>query len=152
VDTGQLIDLVRREHGIVLDPDDPIFAAKTIARAEADEARTEIRALVGEARAAVRELAGKTGQPIDKETARQLGNMIEITIERHASERVQMQVRRMALTLVGILLATAVVVAGLGFWGGSSWRGAQDMAACRAHQSVDPSGRLGCVIWLEPQK
>jgi hypothetical protein len=67
----------------------------------------------------------------------------EFTIERLAGERLQAQVRRMALTLVGFLLLGAIVAGGFGFWGGSSWRGARMMNDCRAHQSTDPSGRHG---------
>jgi hypothetical protein len=84
--------------------------------------------------------------------ARMIGHRVEFTIERLAGERLQVQVRRMALTLVGFLLLGAIISAGLAFWGGSSWRGTRMMDDCRAHQSTDPSGRHGCVIWLEPQK
>jgi hypothetical protein len=87
-----------------------------------------------------------------EEMARMIGHRVEFTIERLAGERLQVQVRRMALTLVGFLLLGAIISAGLAFWGGSSWRGTRMMDDCRAHQSTDPSGRHGCVIWLEPQK
>ena len=87
-----------------------------------------------------------------EEMARMIGHRVEFTIERLAGGRVQAQVRRMALTLVGFLLLGAIVAGGFGFWGGSSWQGARMMDDCRAHQSTDPSGRHGCVIWLEPGK
>ncbi|MBN8906752.1 MAG: hypothetical protein J0H99_09055 [Rhodospirillales bacterium] len=89
---------------------------------------------------------------LDEEAVRQIGRMVAFTTERIAGEQLRAQRRGQAITLVGILLAAMVISAGLAFWGGSSWRGARMMDDCRAHQSADPSGRRGCVIWLDPQK
>jgi len=76
--------------------------------------------------------------------------MVAFTTERIAGEQLRAQHRGQAISLVGILLVAVMASAGLAFWGGSSWRGARMMDDCRAHQSTDPSGRHGCVIWLEP--
>jgi hypothetical protein len=88
----------------------------------------------------------------DEDAVRLIGDMVVLTTERIAGEQLRSQRRGHAITLFGILLVAMIASAGLAFWGGSSWRGARMMDDCRAHQSTDPSGRHGCVIWLEPQK
>jgi hypothetical protein len=89
---------------------------------------------------------------LDEEAVRQIGHMVAFTTERIAGEQLRAQRRGQATALIGILLVAVRASAGLAFWGGSSLRGARMMDDCRAHQSADPSGRHGCVIWLEPQK
>ncbi len=89
---------------------------------------------------------------LDEEAVRQIGRMVAFTSERIAGEQLRAQRRGQTIKLIGILLVAVIASAGLGFWGGSSWRGARMMDDCRAHQSTDPSGRRGCVIWLDPGK
>jgi hypothetical protein len=102
----------------------------------------------------VRLIEARTGPrselQLDEEAVRQIGHMVAFTTERIAGEQLRAQRSGQAITLVGILLVAMMASAGLAFWGGSSWQGARMMDDCRAHQSTDPSGRHGCVIWLEP--
>lgn len=88
---------------------------------------------------------------LDEQAVRQIGHMVVFTTERIAGEQLRAQRRDQAITLLGILLVAMIAAAGLAFWGGSSWQAARMMADCRAHQSADPSGRHGCVIWFDPE-
>jgi hypothetical protein len=126
MDTEQLIDLVRREHRVALDPTDPVLAVATITRAMTDEAKAEIRKMLDETGAQAERLHRASEDIIALSKGRLLSPDGEQQAARIIAGAARQEMASVARSIkFGTWLgsvALAMALLGVGFAGGYAWQ------------------------------
>ena len=157
MDTGQLISIVRAEHGTTLQPDDPIFVNKTVLETLMAEEREKTRAMldgteIGKTAAAVKEMLAHVEDASVTKLADRASPEIANAIDRAVD--VLARARRRKNLLYGTLGAAALILvaAAGGWWAGRDAGRAEASATAadlRAEFADGAEGAEGAAIWRD---